>query len=135
MASVNGCQHRECEDPVHDSNSKLHGPHGSERQETTSAVGAGGGGTAAPGSRGSTIYQAPLISIPPGAQDGKSQSTVPRTHRTHYKSVPEIQSLKFIVSHSFIQSFMHHQITLIVQRLRLFIMGTITSVLFMHFVQ
>jgi hypothetical protein len=98
MASVNGCQHPDCEDPAHDSNSNLLEPHGSERQETMSAVGVGGGGIAAWGSKGPTIYQTPLISMPPGTQDGECQRTVPRTYRTHYKSVPETQSLKFIVS-------------------------------------
>ena len=114
MACVNGCQHSECEDLAHDSNSNLLGPHGSERQETTSTVGAGGGGTAACGSKRSTIYQTPLISIPPGTQDGESQSTVPRSHRTHYKPVPEIQSLKFIVSpllfHTIIHAIPNHHL-------------------------
>jgi hypothetical protein len=114
MASVNGCQHPECEDPAYDSNSNLLGPHGSERQETISAVGAGGGGTAAWGFKEPTIYQTPLIrSIPPGTKDGKSQSTVPRTHRTHYKSVPEIKSLKFIVSplfHTIMHAISNHHL-------------------------
>jgi hypothetical protein len=113
MASVNGCQHLECEDPAHDSKSNLHGPHGSERQENTSAAGAGGGGTVAWSSKGYTIYQTPLISIPPGTQDGESQSRVPRTHRTHYKSVPEIRSLKYIVSslfHIIVPAISHHHL-------------------------
>jgi len=101
MASVNGCQHLECEDPADDSNSNLLGPHGFERQETTSGAGAGGGGTVAWGSKGYTIYQTPVISISPGTQDGENRSTVPRTHRIHYESVLEIRPLKFIVSSLF----------------------------------
>jgi len=110
---MNGCQHPECEDPAHDSTSNLLGPHGSERQETVSAVGAGGGGTTAWGCKGSTIYHTPLISIQPGTQDGASQSTAPRIHRTHYKSVREIQSLKFIVSplfHTIIHAISNHHL-------------------------
>jgi hypothetical protein len=120
MASVNGHQHPECEDPAHDSNSNLLRPHGSERQDAMSTVGGGGGRTAAWGPEGSTIYHTPLISISPGAQDGKRQSTVPRTRRIHYTSVLETQSLNFIVSFS----ISYHRLGYsIVQSLGLFTMG------------
>jgi hypothetical protein len=119
MASVNGHQHSECEDPAHDSNSNLLKPHGSERQEAMSTVGGGAGRTAARGPEVSTIYHTPLISISPGAQEGRCQSTVPRTRRIHYTSVLETQSLNFV---SFSISF-HHLGYSIVQSLGLFTMG------------
>jgi len=114
MASVNGHQHLECEDPAHDSNSNLLRPHGSERQEAKSTVGGGGGRTAVWGPEGSTIYHTPLISISPGAQDGERQSTVPRTRRIQYTPILETQSLNFIVSLSI--SY-HHPGSSIVQSL------------------
>lgn len=95
MAPVNGCQHPECEDPDHDSNSLLLGPHGFKSANGSAA---GGTGTAAWGPKGSSSHQTSLISISLGTQDGNSQSTPLRTHCTHYKPVPETQSFKSFVS-------------------------------------
>jgi hypothetical protein len=104
MAPVNGCQHPDCEDPADDSNSHLFGPHGFEGQENVSANGAGAGGTAPWGTKGSSSYQISLISQSPGTQDGNRQSKPLRPHRTHYKSVLETQSFKSFVSPTIIIS-------------------------------